>query len=493
MYPPIKEFYLYDINHKITTRADKYRAIDYAVKNLVEGCIFITFLNGHKNVKINGMKSHLCSKIDNPGYNYGNRIRVEVINRNTNLETENNINVYCYDTDFKSPYFHLFGDDEKELSDKIHYARIIVSHDDGIESSISIEAVDVMHDLNIYDLSVACNYASIDYRSADSRKFCVHKDIFGHINLEIITHDGLKLQCVKNQTPELCLEAVKQNGHALQFVKNQTPELCLEAVKQNGNALQFVKEQTNEICLEAFKQEYYAFRFVENQTNDLCLEAIKMDAMMITHVNQQTPELCLEAVKRNGLMLVYVNDPTPEICEEAIKQNPKVLEYIESPTLEMCVLAYNYGGQNALKNVIFDNFTLDDILNHNDIKLISNGLMNIIIYKDILSGEYNCLHKKDDILETIIPHITIKYNASIKCTNVAIITNDKNQNVESLLITPITELIDYSFCVVQNQKGNIFELYKKYSELVETGYIISCKVPQIKIIKLGEYIIPTTL
>ena len=36
-----------------------------------------------------------------------------------------------------------------------------------------------------------------------------------------------------------CLEAVKQDGLVLQFIKNQTPEICLEAVKQNGMALQF--------------------------------------------------------------------------------------------------------------------------------------------------------------------------------------------------------------------------------------------------------------
>jgi hypothetical protein len=33
---------------------------------------------------------------------------------------------------------------------------------------------------------------------------------------------------------------VKQNGLALEYVKEQTPEICLEAVKQDGYALQYV-------------------------------------------------------------------------------------------------------------------------------------------------------------------------------------------------------------------------------------------------------------
>lgn len=39
-----------------------------------------------------------------------------------------------------------------------------------------------------------------------------------------------------------CLEAVKQDGLALEYVKEQTPEICLESVKQNGLALEYVDE-----------------------------------------------------------------------------------------------------------------------------------------------------------------------------------------------------------------------------------------------------------
>ena len=52
-------------------------------------------------------------------------------------------------------------------------------------------------------------------------------DLFGTSNnesdLERVKRDGMALQLVKEQTPEICLAAVKQNWHALEYVKNQTP------------------------------------------------------------------------------------------------------------------------------------------------------------------------------------------------------------------------------------------------------------------------------
>ena len=77
--------------------------------------------------------------------------------------------------------------------------------------------------------------------------------------------DGLALQFVKEQTPELCLAAVKQNGYALRIVREQTPEICLAAVKQNGYALRIVREQTPEICLAAVKQNGDALQYVNSK------------------------------------------------------------------------------------------------------------------------------------------------------------------------------------------------------------------------------------
>ena len=61
-------------------------------------------------------------------------------------------------------------------------------------------------------------------------------------DLEKVKEDGLALEYVKEQTPEICWEAVRQNGLALEYVKEQTPEICLEAVRQSGDSVRFVDD-----------------------------------------------------------------------------------------------------------------------------------------------------------------------------------------------------------------------------------------------------------
>lgn len=40
----------------------------------------------------------------------------------------------------------------------------------------------------------------------------------GNKDLQLVKKDGLNLENIKKQTPEICLKAVKQNGFALCFV-----------------------------------------------------------------------------------------------------------------------------------------------------------------------------------------------------------------------------------------------------------------------------------
>lgn len=163
-------------------------AVDYAAQNLAEGCVFVNpkGLAG-KTANINGQPAHLCSNLNNPGYNDGQRVVVELKNNNvTGLANgqsldeinETGITVWCYDTLFSSIDFTLFGNNNGvELSDMIEYARVVVSHTDGAEASISIEAVEVRHRLSLTDLSVPVEDFDVDYRSSDSNVYCVHKDV----------------------------------------------------------------------------------------------------------------------------------------------------------------------------------------------------------------------------------------------------------------------------------------------------------------------------
>ncbi|MDR1897071.1 MAG: DUF4116 domain-containing protein [Prevotellaceae bacterium] len=123
------------------------------------------------------------------------------------------------------------------------------------------------------------------------------------------------------------IAAVKKNGLTLQFIEEQTPEICIEAVKQNGWALNFVKEQTPEICMAAMKQNGWALIHVKKQTPEICMTAVKQSGWALNFVKKQTPEMCMEAVKQNGWALKFVKKQTPEICMEAVKQNAQAAQF----------------------------------------------------------------------------------------------------------------------------------------------------------------------
>jgi antirestriction protein ArdC len=158
-------------------------------------------------------------------------------------------------------------------------------------------------------------------------------------NLARVSKDGMMLQFVKEQTPEICMEAVKKTGLALEYVKEQTPGICMAAVKQDGYALEHVKKQTPEICTEAVKQNGWVLYYVKEQTPEICREAVKKNGLVLTLVKEQTPEICTEAVKQEGLALQYVKEQTPEICTAAVKQNGWALEHVKKQTPEICMAA----------------------------------------------------------------------------------------------------------------------------------------------------------
>ena len=135
-------------------------------------------------------------------------------------------------------------------------------------------------------------------------------------------------------TYEEVIRAVEKNGLALQYLQQQTPEICLAAVKQNGLTLYLVEHQTSEICLAAVKESGLALSYVKDQTPQICLEAVKQSGIALHYVQHQTPELCLEAVKQNGYSLRYVKVQTPELCLEAVKRDIDALGYVKKSHLE---------------------------------------------------------------------------------------------------------------------------------------------------------------
>ena len=196
--------------------------------------------------------------------------------------------------------------------------------------------------------------------------------------IDLISKDGLLLEYINEQTPEICMKALKQNGLALEFVKEQTPEICMTAIKQNGSALQFVTEPflTEEICILAVKNNGFvlqfikkhpnlltenvckfavqesgcALQFIKNQTYEICILAVQRDSCALCFVKEKyltasnMLEICIIAVQQDGLMLNYVKDQTPEMCILAVKQNGFALQYVKEQTAELCILAVQQNG-----------------------------------------------------------------------------------------------------------------------------------------------------
>jgi hypothetical protein len=192
-------------------------ALDYAAKNLVESTVFVNPGTCEPRVSINGQCAHLVSNLNNPGYNVGQRVTVELCNTNneclsedgSNVDevNEENIVVYAYDTYKSGNDFFLFGNNNGvELSHFIDSAHVIVSHSSGAPDSIQIEAVEVRHALSLTDVSIPIEDFTTDNRAADSAQYKVHQDVC----VTQFSNYGLRLDGRGNPTISAVLEL---NGH----------------------------------------------------------------------------------------------------------------------------------------------------------------------------------------------------------------------------------------------------------------------------------------
>lgn len=171
--------------------------------------------------------------------------------------------------------------------------------------------------------------------------------------LDLVQSDGLLLQHLKEQTPELCMAAVRQNGFALQFVENQgktypspfkVDDVCLEAVKQRPEALKFVDEQTSDMCLIAVMQpgRHIPLKYVKEQTDQICLIAVSNNGVQLEFVKDQTEEMCLAAVKQTSEALKFVKERTHKILLAFVERYPYYFDRItkEEQTRDICRAAY---------------------------------------------------------------------------------------------------------------------------------------------------------
>ena len=197
---------------------------------------------------------------------------------------------------------------EKKNEGELFFTNLnnIASMIDSVNNATYITEVIILDDSNIYfenetrfiadKLKIALNY------KVEIKKFSYWSDI------------------------NFCINAVKQNGMVLQYISKQTPQIITLAIKQNCYSLKFVKTQTIEICKTAIDLSPSAIMYVENK---FLTELIQYCGMSIGYITQNN-ELCKLAVQQNGLALCHINKQTKEICKLAVQQNKKAILYVKN-------------------------------------------------------------------------------------------------------------------------------------------------------------------
>lgn len=216
-------------------------------------------------------------------------------------------------------------------------------------------------------------------------------------DLEMVRKDGLTLEQVENQTPEIIVAAIAQNPSALQYVREQTPELCLAVVTRWSKSLKYVRCQELGICLAAAVRDRQVLGLVRDEKirekarqildlpkripleagkfvyeHDEALAACGKGLMKLFHVpkvnpntdkidpdayellvsngeyledyeaDEQTPEMCLMAMVNEPFAFHYVHDKTPELCKAAVALSARNLQRVGEQTPELCFIAAWY-------------------------------------------------------------------------------------------------------------------------------------------------------
>lgn len=117
---------------------------------------------------------------------------------------------------------------------------------------------------------------------------------------------------------------VQKDGMELQHIEDQTPEICLAAVKQNGLALEFVKEQTDEIILEALKQNHGAYYLIDdNRLRILCNEILYKH-----NIVTQSVEIFIDQLQKKVSQELQ-SDSKKETVGLSSKQHPQFINHTQ--------------------------------------------------------------------------------------------------------------------------------------------------------------------
>lgn len=136
-----------------------------------------------------------------------------------------------------------------------------------------------------------------------------------YIESELIKQDQL-----------VCLTAINKNGLAIEFVKKQTPELCMAAVMQTGMALKVIRQPNDIIEMLAVMRDGWAIQFVRVQTEELCMAAVTKDWDAIVLIKNPSDAVIRESINNSSKMDAAVpiaKNSTIQALDSADMQYPQ--------------------------------------------------------------------------------------------------------------------------------------------------------------------------
>jgi len=172
------------MTHLKLTKSCLSRPYDKLVKGIIEGMIFVIpstpfttdnnlitdtiNINGQKAIRINNNKSV---------WNDTLRIDIDICLENSVQNLDCKLNYYVYD--ISKSNIKLFGNDQSDILDYVSYIKLIIKINES--SSISIECVDIIHNLSkdIIDRLLKQKIEDDtfnDYRSMTCQDYCIHSE-----------------------------------------------------------------------------------------------------------------------------------------------------------------------------------------------------------------------------------------------------------------------------------------------------------------------------
>jgi hypothetical protein len=286
-----------------------------------------------------------------------------------------------------------------------------------------------------------------------------------------ISHNGMLLSHIKNQSLELCQLAVMQNYKSFHHAKFRDVEMCEHVVSKDANIIKNIEveymtenvckaavtqlhtilkfipneKQTLEICQIAFDGNFRSFQYCYFKTDQMIRDALSKNGMLLEFVpkEKQTLEYCQIAMKRNPPSIQFAEFQNDDIVLHVIQKNGTLLEFVKNKTPEICNIAIT-NTINAFQ--FYDNWdddTISNVLNKDGqmIRYIKNpteAQKMIAINKGYYALQY--IENQNDEL----CNIAIKLNPlAIKfCKNPSdkMITSVVNSNWELLKYIPVDKI-----------------------------------------------------